>query len=73
MEGKSRDGCGRRAWGYGADGVEREVVKSRVQELMDEKKEKNRFALPRPGIYRKEILRSVFGGAGLDFGQWKYV
>ena len=54
---------------YEADGVEKEVVVSRAEDLTGEK-EKSRFALPRPGIWKKEILRSVFE-KGWDFASWK--
>ena len=55
---------------YEAEGVEKEVVEIRVEELMWTKREVGRFALPRPGIWKREILRRVFE-KGWEFEGWR--
>lgn len=47
---------------YYAEGVEREAVLEKAEELLEARRAKSRFALPKASAWRREILRPVFGG-----------
>ena len=57
-----RRGSGDSGHTYHVEGVKREVVLEKAEELLEVKMAKTRFALPKMSVWKRQILRPVFGG-----------
>ena len=57
-----RRGSGDSGYTYHAEGIQREVVLEKAKELLEAKMATTRFALPKMSVWKRQILRPVFGG-----------